>query len=742
MNPVGKHFANRTAREKAIADQITERVRNSEEETMPSRRQWQINSELFAGRMNWGQDDEGAQWQSRIFLHEFAPIIREATMATCETLLQSPHFVSMYAFEGGDKELARIREKIIRYYMNSRDDMAFPTRFFEFVMSGCCFGMATFKHTVRQISKWKPEVVIERVQRAMREQMQRSMVDAEPAPLMPNGIDELEAGLEDAVQMVLGGPAVGIAKRGIASKKQLDLAIKLKVINPHNFFWHADSDDINESPWKADIMYPKFFELIPYFESGTLDKRKKDRMLNSSGRVYSGSRIGMYGSREYQKYRQKEQYANVNATEPECELIDYFGPIMTKDGSEFVEEMAHVIIGNGRQVLLDAPVGYWAQKPPYQTSLFNRRPHKPDGAGVADGAVGQQILLNQLFSLFVDLLKLDTYAPTAIQIDKLAEPSQIEEGIRPGEMIRLYGEGKAQDAIGNFATRSVQIAPTLIQTLETLKLSTQKSASVSTMSSNPASRARISSAEVTDNVGQRNLTINSLGTELDYSCLIPIVEMTDEYILQFGFEDENLERLVTKGVVTEAEFELLSRIPREERFIEANKHYKVEVRGFRAAMEREKELRSTSELLQQLPQFPPQVVATKINWSELLTQTFERFGFDVDSLINQNTPFDKATEENNLLRLGQMVSIFEQDEDAVHLPVHYQEVLQSGPNQGLMAHVMGHINRMMMQGQQPPPPPPEIAQLFGMGEETPAQKSGAGAARKIEADQKAPRLIQ
>lgn len=707
---------------------------------MPSRRQWQTNSELMAGRMNWGQDDEGAEWQSRIFLHEFAPIIREATMAVCDLLMQNPKFVSMYAYEGGDKELARIREKIIRYFLNARDQMAFPAKFYEFVMSGCCFGMATFKQTIRQRSAYTPEVIIKKVGEANKKQRDRSEVETPKKPLMPNGLDEMEAGLENAFETIFGSSGSGFAKREVGSKKKLETSINLKVLNPHNFFWHPDADDINESPWQADIMYPKFFELISYFESGVLDPRKRERMLNSAGRTYSGSRIGMYGSREYQKYRQKEQYADVMQAMPECEVIDYYGPIPSRDGGEILEEMAHVIIGNGRQVLLCSPVEYWAQRPPYQTSLFNRRPHKPDGAGVADGAVAQQIALNVLFSLFVDILKLDAYAPSAIKQDQLVDPTQISQGLRPGDVIRLYGDGKAQDAIGKFETRSTSIGPTLIQTLEMLKLSTQKSSSVSTMSSNPASRARISSAEVQDNVGQRNLTVNSLGSELDYSCLIPTVVTTDRYILQFAFEDEGLKQLEIKGVITEAEYALLSQTPEVDRFVEGSKHYRVEVEGFRAAMDKEKERRSIAELLQVLPNFPPQVVMAKVNFSNLLTQVFEIYGLDTNNLINQNTAFDKAMEENNLLRVGQMVSVLPDDEHPVHLPVHYQEIINSGPQQGLIAHAMGHFNSILMAGGQPPPPPPEIAQLFGMQPETPEQKQGANAAKKIEADQAGPQL--
>ena len=708
---------------------------------------WKENEELFAGRMNWGQDDEGAEWQSRIFLHEFAPIIREATVAVVETIFQQDDFINLIG-DPSRAEIARIREKLIKFYLMNSDGMRFPTRFFQFVLSGCVYGMATFKHMVTNKVCWKPEVVVEQVRKENERRNRGVKAENVNTPVYtPLSLDDAEASLEEAISLVLGGQPAGIPRRTIASKKRVELSIALKVLNPHNFFWHADADDVNDSPWAADVLYPKFFELLPLFEAGILDKDKKEKILNR-GPVVAGSRLSAFGSREYQKTNQREQTFDGTRYMPEVELIDYYGPVPSPDGSELIEENAHLIIANSKYLLLDGQNEYWSRKPPYQTSIFSRFPHKPSGAGVADGAAATQILINRLMSLYVDILQMDAHAPIAVNEDLLSDPTQLEEGIRPGEVIRLKSIGEklsAKDAFSELPQRST-IAPQLIQTLEALKLSGQKSASVNTMSSNPASRARITSKEVESNETRRNLTINSLGSELDYSCIEPLIKSLDQFVMQFGLDEQNLQLLETQGVLTAAEYQLLSGMPEIERFTEAYRHFKIEIRGFRAVMQREKELRAMSEFLTQLPMFPPQVLAN-LQWDNVMKDILERHGIDGARWIRQNSPLDKAMEENALLKLGQQVSILPDDEHGTHLPAHYQAILENGPNPAIMAHAMGHIQAMQMQGQQIPPPPDEIAQLFGMMPTTPADRQNAGAARAFEGPgggdaQPAPNLIQ
>ena len=73
-------------------------------------------------------------------------------------------------------------------------------------------------------------------------------------------------------------------------------------------------------------------------------------------------------------------------------------------------------------------------------------------------------------------------------------------------------------------------------------------------------------------------------------------------------------------------------------------------------------------------------------------------GLETADLMVQDSPQDKAREENQLLMRGQMVSNGQNDQDSLELPVHY-ELASQNPSQEVMAHISGHIQRMMQTGQ-------------------------------------------
>lgn len=721
-------FKTRLQREKYLVEFVINAVRSCEEQTLPDRTRWRTNEELFAGKQDWGQDADGEIWQSRVFLHEYSPIIRQAATSLQNMIFERDDFVNLKAVNDKDVEFARIREKMIRYYL---EDMGFARKFVEYCLVGGIYGFATWKPTIRQKPVWLPEVVIEEINKQENEELRRAEIKTEAAnTYMPNGIDAIDSGIEDAINKILG--VKQNLRRDIKSKKKLELCMELKLVNPHLLYWDPNVTDINDSVYIAEKSFPRFIELLPLFEAGVLDPKKKEKMMKE----WAGDQTGVYSSREVLRQRQQDQFYNKQAKFPESEILEYFGPVVGPDG-ELLVESAHLIIGNGKHLLKDGINGYWDKKPPFITARFSTRPFKATGAGIADNAVSQQIVINELFSLLIDACKFDVYAPMGVNVDRLVDPSQVEGGIRPHDVIQVMGDAKAADAFSELPLRS-NVAPTLFQVVEALKLAGQKGSSVNTMTSNPASRARITSAEVQSNDSQRMQSMNSLGMTIDYECIEPLVKRTDALVLQFGLEDENLSLLATRGVLTESEYELLNSMPAIDRFVEVSKHYKIEIRGFRALMERDKQLARTNELISQVTMMPPQVQQS-IQWSNVIKQVVELYGLDGDKWLFQNTPQDKAREENHLLQENQVVGIAPNDDDFAHLPVHYEHMLTVGPVQALIAHVNGHIERILKQGGMIPPPPPEVAEMLGMPPPmSPNQAKQTNALDKTEAEIGAP----
>lgn len=697
---MAKRFRDKAQRESHIVEFVPQLLRNSEQETIPDRKRWREAENLFAGKQDWGQENEMSDWQSRVFLHEYAPIIREAATQVTNQIFERSEFVNLVPSADGSYDVAKIREKMIRYYIERID---LVQKFPEWCIAGCIYGFATWKMEPTLCTYYKPELVIDEIEEEYGKQMKGIKDVDKQNVLLPESLDTMRGDLERSIAKIFDFE--GYKPPQIKAKKRLEMVPTLKLMNPFNYFWMADVA-MNDSPWQADRSYSKFFQSIPLFDTNYYDKSKREELMKSR----SSSQTGAISSNYSQKSFQRDQLQQADRYMPDVEIINYYGPLLDTNG-DIIEEHCHFVIGNGKVLLRDSINLSWKKKAPYFSTVFNVRPFKPTGAGIADAAMDQQKVINNLFSLFLDSLQLDVYAPKAVNYDMLVDQSQIEGGIRPGELIGVFG-GKASDAFSE-VPRSANSASELFQTIEMLKLSGQKGASVNTMTSNPASRARISSAEINSNDGRRMQSISALGREIDQTCIEELVGRIDDMVLQHGFSNDNLELLASKGILTQSEYMLVANMSQTTRFVEADGHFKLEVRGFRAAMEREKFLAKAAELMQQIAQMPPPV-QERLEWNRVLKDIVESYGFDSNAWIKQNSPIDKAREENELLKLNQFVEVWEQDEDAAHLPAHYEAILKFGPVPSLIAHTTGHINRMMQRGEPLPPPPPEVAQVLGM----------------------------
>lgn len=706
-NTNSNYFGSTSEREKHLVDLIVSTMRSSEQETAPTRSDWKRNELLFAGKQDWGAEGEREDWRSKLFIHEYAPIIRDAAVSAQTQIFSRADFINLVANDTVNQEFADVLHKLIKYYV---DEIGFAQLFYEWCLVGGIYGSATWKLAAVNKTVIRPEIVVEMVQKAEAQSLKGVSAANKETFMMPNSLEEVQTGLEQAMTKIFGNRGQG-ATRQITSKRNIEIDLELSVVNPHNYFWLPDVTDINLSPYHIEKYYKTFADISGLIDSGVFDKKKRDRILKHASKNpdYTSSTVDNY---QLQKQRQRDQLTSGSTYWPMVEVVEYFGPILDRMG-DIIDENRHVIIVNGKFVAKDAPNGYWDQKSPYRTAVFNRRPFKPGGAGIADAAVNSQLIINDLVSLFVDALKLDIYAPLAVNIDRLSDKSQLEAGIEPGMLIELYDTPKASDVFSELPKQTNNTGPELFQTIEMLKMAGQKGSSINTMTSNPSSRARISSAEIKSNDNRRNENLNTLGFEIDCNGITPLIGRLLSLVVQFGFTNSNVELLASKGILTESERQLIANMTTFQRFEEGMKHFKVDVRGFRAALERDQYLSRVGEYMSQINVMPP-FVHDMLDWKQIIKDTTEAYGFDGAKWILQETPQDTAREENNFLQTGRFVATQPNDDDGAHLPIHFDALMKAGPQPALIQHARLHIQGAMQKGIQIPPPPPEVAHMLGL----------------------------
>lgn len=719
-------FETKEQREAHVRDFLLATIRYSEHETMPVREKWRQNELLFVGKQ-WYEDQpdrDRETWKSKLFIHEFAPIIREGATAVINEIMSHPDFLSAISDQGQVAEYPDIVIKLMKYYLNNA---GFIQSFFEWVLIGGIYGIATTKTTVTNEMVVRPEVLIQKIEAQQGRSAARTGATNIDKVMMPDSLDVIHRGISAAIDSLESGkyshPRVG-------SNKRLEMGVEIRTVNPFDFFWHPDAKDINKSPYQMERMYLPFATTEELFDANVIDKGRRDELLGMAGALPYGT-YSSSGNYMAQKARQRNEVNAPSSYWPTIELVEYFGPLLGRKG-EVLEDNCHFILGNGRLLLKDETNGYWDQKPPYRTATFSRVPFNPCGQGIADNAVASQMLINDLCSLFVDALRRDVDPPMAVSVDSIVDPSQVEKGAEPGEYIKVYNnpQGGSKD-IFTPLPRATNTGPEFFQTVEFLKLAGQKGSSVNTMTSNPSSRARISAQEVQSNDQRRMESLNALSLEIDVNGIEPLIDRLKNIVIQFGFTNDNLELLAARGVLTDAEHQVVSQMTTVERFMEATKSFKLEVKGVRAAIARDQAQRRATEWIQQMLQMPPPAQGI-IQWRNVIMDVTEFFGFDPKKWVRQVNDTDKAGEENQFLEQNQGVANGEQEDDAAHLPQHYEAVKRVGPVDALVNHIHGHLQRLQMNGQPIPPPPDDVASLLGMPTQSQDMQQQNKAAKSVQ----------
>lgn len=719
-----KCWTNDAEREAYICRFVTESVRSFEEQTLAVRHRWQDAQDLFGGIMDWGDEQSRETWMSRPFVHEFAPIIRRAATALHNTILSQKDFVELSAGPNHDLEFLKIIEKVLRFQVKEIDLVG---KFVEFLLCGGVYGVACLKHVIRPTLELKPEVVMKEIDDQNKASVDKLGVDIDVPFTIPDDPDLIQQYLDETTSKILGFGGKLKAPTQEFSKR-LRYGPKLELVNPFNIFWWPDAAELNSSPIVIERIWKAAFELMPFFDAGIYDESKRDKLFGLQTSLSSGI-SNLNSTYEGQKWRQRKQSTDKMEQYPIIELHEYFGPLLDKKG-DIIADNCHFVVAGNSVLLKSGKNEYYKQKPPYQFTVFSKVPFNAIGEGIADGARETQKILNQLFGLFIDMLYIDVHNPKVINEDYLTDKSQLEGGIAPGALIGVSGAGQlaVRDLVANLPTNTTS-APQLFQTIEALKLAGQKSASVDTQTSNPSSRARISAHEIGSNAARADESINVLASELDRNCIEPVVSNAYAHVLQYGFERPELDYLKERGIITESEYEFVLNMPRIKRYEELNKSVQVNIRGFRAVVEKNEMLRRATELLSVVTMNPS--LQDKLNYGEAIRQIVELYGFDADKWIVQNTQSDSAQEENALLILGRLVQVLPQDDHLAHIMKHYEGMLKS-PNQAMLQHIQGHMQFLSEQNIPVPIPPDPIAEYFGF----------SGTPQELEQMRKAQRLMQ
>lgn len=711
------------------ADCVVELVKNCELATNSDRNRWKLAHQIFSGKYEQGPAREDNEAEAKVGLHTFSKICRGAASAAQELLHQDPKFYDFVPPEGEEMDLfGKAIEKIHRYRTK---ELRIENHTYRFVLAGAIAGLGINKFRVIRNLEDDEESLLETLNQEREKEAKSLSPDIKrDSVVAPEGVDvSSQLGILDILES--GGMPKKKSKKTL---KKLTTQISLKIVNPLNFFWDPNCEDIRESAWVAERYYVPFYQLEQGFKTGLFSKASRDEleaiMVGGNAKI-SSSVSGADFQTQKQIYEDKELVPSPYT--PIVEIMEYYGPVLEKNTGKILEENQRIIIANSKVVLAHGPNPDWKRKSPYFFSTTSYVPFKGVGAGIADDGVDQELIGNEIMNLMLEHLAFNVKGVKAVDTSLLTEPDALESGFYPGQIVGIRSEGgrPISDAFHDI-DYNPNLTFSVMQMLEKLDLSASSAASVDTAGSNPSSRARISAAEIQSNSNKTSRSQFTLARELDETYLEELLIRILDFILQYDLENQPLEEFAAAGIISESERTMIAAIPTHERLKEAKRRYRLDVRGFRERLERGQYLSRLSEYMQQIVMLVNVAPEMKdsLNFKNMIQKFSEAYGFSADDIVIANSPYDMAREENSFLSQDRQVEVVMNDEHAAHLPIHYDLALRT-QNQALVTHIISHIQIASQNGVSFPPVPPELEMLiYGppeqeMGNEQPQQGIGA-----------------
>ena len=691
-----------------IVDCVVEQVKHSEETTTPDRDRWKLASTIFAGKYESGPTSEDRQEEAKVGLHTFSKICRAAASSAQELLHQDPKFYDFVPPEGEEMDLfGRAVEKIHRHRVK---ELKIENHTYKFVLAGAISGIGINKFQVIKEIEDDEEYLLSLLEEEREKESKAISPEIKKTTVVAgDGVDA--TGQLGILDMLEGGAGKKkISKKG---SKLLSYNIKMKIVNPLNFFWDPACESINDSSWVAERYFIPFNMLEPGFKSGTFKNKDQLTDLLSVGGS-SGSTSINGADIESQKLLYEDKYYKASPYAPIVEVIEYYGPILERSTGKTLQEHQRVIIANGKVVLAHGPNSNWKRKSPYFISTTSHVPFKGVGAGIADNGIDQELIGNEIMNLALQHLAFTVKGVKAVDVSALDDATDLETGFYPGQLVGMRpGDGRSVKDSFHDLDYNPNLTFPVMQMLEKLELSASAGASVDTSGSNPSSRARISASEIRANTDKTSRSQFTLARELDETYLEELLTRVLDFVLQYDLENQPLQEFVAAGIIAESEYRMISAIPTHERLKEAKRRYRLDVRGFRERLERNEFLSRLSEYMQQinmLVQISPEMKPS-INFKKIIQMFSEAYGLSGDDILIQNSPHDAAREENSILRNDRQIEVMPNDEHGAHLPVHY-DLLMQAQNEATINHVRNHIMNATQGGVGFPPVPPELELLI------------------------------
>lgn len=410
--------------------------------------------------------------------------------------------------------------------------------------------------------------------------------------------------------------------------------LKVKAIDPYNFFW-LDGSTFNNWLGTIEETFVSKYQLYELAESlGLTDQQVEKLGTRRSEQTYqSTSDMLRFDIADTMSAAGNKGLDLVKITE-------YYGPLMDKNGKVILKN-AHVILGNDTEVLKVQENPYWHKKPPYVAFSPLLLPFREEGMGIVEMTREIDRSFSRLANMSMDTLVFRLLPMFEAYPEAYEDETDLDTGIVPGKILKRnrasVGLPPATPII------SEDISQGSVQLMAMFDRLHQEGALLSEIQQSlPRLKGEQTATEINTKASREDSFLSALAREIDNRALKPLLELSMDTAMQF-MDTANDPRIASILGVGKEELQSWSII---DAFENIQGDYIIEVHGISEQINRIEALENLVQFMNIIGQ--NEAWMPYINQGELFKRILESFPNirDVDRLVN-----DPATVEAQRLAL-------------------------------------------------------------------------------------------
>lgn len=360
---------------------------------------------------------------------------------------------------------------------------------------------------------------------------------------------------------------------------------------------------------KIDLIRPEDFYPDPtgsglyVCQNMWLDKSEVLAMCEGEDPMYDKAKVEGLTSFAYDQYydqrdtknRETDQSSTYSDYRFRVKLTECWGDIIEPSTGKILYKNVTWTVANDT-VLISPPKPnpFWHGKKPFVVSPITRVPFSVWHRAPMDGATRHNIAMNELYNLMVDAGMMSVFGIKQIRTDWLEDDREVADGVRPGQTLRVSAScppgGQVIERVDEGA-----LSPEALNMFNLINSEFAQAAMTNDLRLGSMPSRAVKATEVVEASQSITAMFAGIAKSIESEFIQPILDLSWQTIMQNADDFDSDEIAAMLG--TEIANQMVTLSP-EERFAQTSQGHKFKVFGVSQTLNKQKDFRKLTSLLQ------------------------------------------------------------------------------------------------------------------------------------------------